>query len=164
MSDIGFEAFVAARSRALMRTAFGLTGDHQKAEDLLQTALLKVYGRWSRIEDPEAYVRQVLVRTYCSWWQRRWRDEISTAVLPERPDPGSAAEPDVNGVLREALSQLPPRQHAVVILRYLDDCTDLQIAQLLDISTGTVKSQASRALATMRGTSLLATYVTEDNS
>ena len=150
LSDIEFADFVAARSRALLRTAFALTGDHQRAEDLLQTALLKSYRRWGGLRDPEAYLRQVMVRTYASWWQRKWRGEIPYAELPDVADPALAADLVLRSSLIGALATLPPRQRAVLVLRYFEELSDREIADLLNVSTGTVKSQASRALSKLR--------------
>lgn len=82
-----FETFVTARGPALLRTAFLLTGDHGRAEDLVQTALGKTWPKWRSIQDgaPEAYVRKVMVTTYIAWWRRRWNGEYPTEVLPEPP-------------------------------------------------------------------------------
>ncbi|MDX6201276.1 MAG: hypothetical protein QOF82_1716 [Frankiales bacterium] len=159
MPDSEFAHFVAARSRALLRTAFALTGDHQRAEDLLQTALLKSYGRWSSLREPERYLRQVMVRTYASWWQRRWRGELPYADLPDVA--GLSSDPLLRGSLMAALRTLPPRQRAVLVLRFFEDLPDLEIAALLGISTGTVKSQASRGLAKLRASAELADVVEE---
>ena len=150
LSDIEFADFVAARSRALLRTAYALTGDYQRAEDLLQTALLKSFRRWSGLRDPEAYLRQVMVRTYSSWWQRRWRGEIPVAALPDIADPAVGSDLALRSSLVRALATLPPRQRAVLVLRYFEELSDREIADLLNVSTGTVKSQASRALAKLR--------------
>lgn len=144
-----FEAFVAARSRPLLRTAYLLTRDAHLAEDLLQTALAKAWGSWGRVEsNPEAYVRRILVNTYSSWWRRRWNGEAPTAELPERPaddqDRGSSTD------LRAALAQLPKRQRAVIVLRFFEDLTEAQTAETLGCSVGTVKSQTSKALAKLR--------------
>lgn len=148
---LSFEAFVAARSSALLQTAFALTGDRQRAEDLLQVALMKSYSRWSRIHEPEAYLREAMVRTYATWWRRRWRQELPTAELPSVTVPGDeAAEVDQRLSLIAALNGLPPRQRAVLALRYFDDLPDAQIAQLLGISPGTVRSQAARGLSKLR--------------
>jgi RNA polymerase sigma-70 factor (sigma-E family) len=145
-----FEEFVAARSAALLRTAYLLTRDHGLAEDLLQTALTKAYLAWGRIDgDPEPYVRRILVNTYASWWRRKWRGEHPTDELPETAhDPrGGAGE---SGDLWDALGRLPRRQRAVVVLRFFEDLSETQVADLLGISVGTVKSQASKALAKLR--------------
>ncbi len=144
-----FDAFVAARSTALLRTAYLLTRDQLLAEDLLQTALAKAWLAWSRIEgEPEAYVRRIVVNTYASWWRRKWRGELPTDELPES---GTAAA-DVEGAndLWDALGRLPRRQRAVVVLRYFEDLTEAQTAALLGCSVGTVKSQTSKAFAKLR--------------
>lgn len=115
-----FEAFVAARSRRLLRTAYLLTHDHALAEDLVQTALAKSWFAWSRIEgDPEPYVRKVLVNTYSSWWRRRWTGEHPTEQLPEI----GVDEPADRIDLWAALERLPRRQRAVIVLRYFEDLT-----------------------------------------
>lgn len=142
-----FEAFVAARSRRLLRTAYLLTHDHGLAEDLVQTALAKSWFAWSRIEgDPEPYVRKVLVNTYSSWWRRRWTGEHPTEVLPET----GAGEPADRTDLWAALERLPRRQRAVIVLRYFEDLTEAETARLLDCTVGTVKSQTSKAFAKLR--------------
>jgi RNA polymerase sigma-70 factor (sigma-E family) len=147
-----FEEFVAGRGQALQRFGYALTGDWALAEDLLQTALAKAYPRWSRVlrDDPEAYVRKIMLNTWSSWWRRRWRGELPTLQLPEVAAPDSYADVDSRQALRAALAQLPPRQRAVVVLRYHQDLSEAQVAGLLGISAGTVKSQAARALATLR--------------
>jgi RNA polymerase sigma-70 factor (sigma-E family) len=143
-----FDAFVVARSQALLRTAYLLTQDEGLAEDLLQTALTKSWFAWRRIEGPpEAYVRRVLVTTSASWWRRRWTGERPTETLPERTMP---VEDGGDQDLWDALGHLPPRQRAVIVLRYLEDRTEVETAELLDCSVGTVKSQASKALAKLR--------------
>jgi len=147
-----FEDFVAARSAALLRTAYLLTRDHGLAEDLLQTALTKAYLAWRRIEgDPEPYVRRIVVNTYASWWRRRWNGEQPTEVLPELADHhGEVEQAGETGDLWDALGRLPRRQRAVVVLRYFEDLTEPQVAGLLGISVGTVKSQTSKAFAKLR--------------
>jgi RNA polymerase sigma-70 factor (sigma-E family) len=145
-----FGAFVAARGDALWRSAWLLTGDHQLAEDLVQTALAKSWRAWSRVgaDSFEAYVRRVLFTTYVSWWRRKWRGERPTDVLPE----AAIAPPDTDARndLVAALAGLPRGQKAVVVLRYFEDLTEQQTADLLGINVGTVKSQCSRALASLR--------------
>lgn len=153
-SDAEFRAFVAARSRALLRTAYLLTGDHQLAEDLLQTALTKTYLSWERIRDHgsvESYVRTTLVTTQISWWRRRWWSERSVGEVWERPADDAFDRFDEWDRIWRSLRRLPPRQRAVVVLRYYEDLSEAEIARVLGCSTGTVKSQASRALATLRG-------------
>jgi RNA polymerase sigma-70 factor (sigma-E family) len=147
--EADFDAFVVARSQALLRTAYLLTQDEGLAEDLLQTALTKSWFAWRRIDGPpEAYVRRVLVTTSASWWRRRWTGERPTETLPEH----AAAEDGGRGDqdLWDAIGHLPPRQRAVIVLRYLEDRTEVETAELLECSVGTVKSQASKALAKLR--------------
>ena len=145
----GFTEFVLARQAALLRTAYLLTGHAQDAEDLVQTTLVKIVPQWRRIaDDPEAYVRRVLVNENVSRWRRRrWR-EHATDVLPE----GLSHDPDRAELLavREALRTLAPRQRAVLVLRYYEELTEAETADVLGVSVGTVKSQTSRALATLR--------------
>lgn len=151
----GFDSFVAARGPALLRTAFLLTGDRQLAEDLVQTALGKSWLRWESIDQHEAYVRRVMLTTFIAWWRRRWNAEYPTAEPPERP----VVEQDVDRRrdLLAALASLPRGQRAVIVLRYFEDHTERQTAQLLGCTVGTVKSQAARALSTLRDCPALAT-------
>ena len=151
MDDEGFRAFVAARQRALLRSAWLLTGDWQSAEDLVQTALVRAWPHWRRLRDAEhaeAYVRRVMLNTFSSWWRRRWRGETPTADLPDRA--AEADDADVRAVLLDAVRLLPKRQRAVVVLRFFDDLTEARAAEVLGCSVGTVKSQAAKALATLR--------------
>lgn len=154
-----FDDFVAARSTALWRSAFLLTGDRHKAEDLLQAALVKTWRRWDRIErheTAEAYVRRALVTTYTDWWRRRWKGEVPTDELPDSA--GATDETDRSDVRRDvltALAGLPRGQRAVLVLRYFDDLTEQQTADALGISVGTVKSQGSRAIAALRSSPAL---------
>jgi RNA polymerase sigma-70 factor (sigma-E family) len=148
-----FREFVAARSPALLRTAYLLVGDWGTAEDLLQTALTKTYLAWKRlgrIEAVEPYTRRVLVNTATSWWRRRWHGERPTEVLPERAAPDQIEEQLERDALWKHLRALPARQRAVLVLRYYEDLTEAQTAAMLNISTGTVKSQTFRALNTLR--------------
>jgi RNA polymerase sigma-70 factor (sigma-E family) len=147
-----FREFVAGHQQALMRTAYLLTGDAHQAEDLLQSVLLKVLRRWSRlsrVERPEAYVRKALLNQHISWRRRPGRIELPTADPPDRPY--SSEDPTiVRLVMRRALMRLPPRQRAVIVLRYYEDQTERETAELLNCSIGTVKSQAHYALARLR--------------
>jgi len=152
---VGFGQFVAARSPALLRSAWLLTGDEALAEDLVQTALARVWPRWERIyrsdSSAEAYVRRVMVTTYANWWRRQWRAEQPVAEVPERAARVDGyAEVNDREEVRQALGVLPPRQRAVIVLRYYEDLTERQTAGLLDCSIGTVKSQASKALRRLR--------------
>ena len=147
----GFEAYVAARGDALHRTAYLLTHDHGLAEDLVQTALAKTWGSWGRIQgDPDPYVRKVMVNTFATWWRRRWNGEHPTEQLPERASPDHGDDVATRSGLVDALAQLPRRMRAVVVLRYFEDLTEAQTADVLGISVGTVKSQTSKALAQLR--------------
>ncbi|MEV1142565.1 SigE family RNA polymerase sigma factor [Micromonospora sp. NPDC049799] len=148
-----FREFVAARSGALLRTAYLLAGDWATAEDLLQTALTKTYLAWRRlggIEAVEPYARRVMINTSTSWWRRRWHGERPTEVLPERAAADEIERQLDRDLLWRHLSALPARQRAVLVLRFYEDMSEAQTAALLDISPGTVKSQTSRALTTLR--------------
>lgn len=148
-----FREFVAARSSALLRTAYLLAGDWATAEDLLQTALTKTYLAWKRlggISAVEPYTRRVLVNTATSWWRRRWHGERPTEVLPERPGPDRHEQALERDLLWRHVRELAPRQRAVLVLRFYEDLSEAQTADLLDISPGTVKSQTARALTTLR--------------
>jgi len=144
-----FEAFVAARYDALLRTAYLLTGDHHDAEDLLQQTLVKAVGAWGRITgNPEPYVRTILVRQNVSRWRRRrWR-EVHTAEPPEVGRLDESADERI--ALHRALGSLAPRQRAVIVLRYYEDLTEAQTAEALGIAVGTVKSQTRDALRRLR--------------
>ena len=147
--DEAFSAFAAARYRSLVRTAYLLVGDRGHAEDLVQNALLTTYGAWNRLDDPanaEAYTRTSLVRAALRWRSRKWHGEVPTDELPEVP----AVPADDLDSVRRALAALPAQQRAVIVLRYLDDLSEAQTAEVLGISVGTVKSRASRGLAALR--------------
>jgi RNA polymerase sigma-70 factor (sigma-E family) len=162
----GFSDFVAARGRALLRTAWLLTGDWPLAEDLLQTALAKTYLAWGRIradEHAEAYVRRVLVTTYSTWWRRRWRGEVPTESMPDLAlSRDGFSDVDTRDSVRRALAELPRRQRAVVVLRYYEDLTEVQTAEVLGCSVGTVKAHASRALARLRQSPALVNLVNQE--
>jgi RNA polymerase sigma-70 factor (sigma-E family) len=151
--DAAFHAYVSARSPALLRTAYLLTGDHHLGEDLLQTVLAKTYVAWPRIRDKgalDAYVRQGLVTTYTSWWRRRWRGERPTGELPEQPHRPTEPDPGDRADMWALLAELPPRQRAVMVLRYYEDLSEAEIARVMGCSAGTVKSQASKAMGSLR--------------
>ncbi len=154
-----FDAFVATRSRALWRSAWLLTGDAQKAEDLLQTALVKVWRRWSKVAKDgsvEAYARRALVTTYTDWWRRKWTGEVPTESVPEQREALDAIElADTRHDVMAALAGLSRGQRAVVVLRYFEDLSEAQTADVLGCSIGTVKSQHSRAIAALRSSQLL---------
>lgn len=151
----GFREFVIARSPALLRTAWMLTGDAATAEDLLQTALARTWPHWTRINDghPEAYVRRVMVRAHASWRSRFWTGEVPTEQLPDRA--GRAAADAFTAVddrhsLTGALRGLPVRQRQAVVLRYFDDLSVEDVAEAMNCSPGTVKSQSAKGLAKLR--------------
>src|SRR4051794_4712555 len=149
-----FRDFVAGRWPALLRTAFLLTGDEHRAEDLLQTSLAKLWLAWGRVgaEHPEAYVRRILTTTSTSWWRRRWQGERPMShAMPERAAAGDFTDRVAdNDALITALRALTARQRAVVVLRYAEDLPEAEVAQALGISVGTVKTLASRGLARLR--------------
>jgi RNA polymerase sigma-70 factor (sigma-E family) len=151
-----FDEFVAARSSRLLRTAYLLTRDHALAEDLLQTALTKTYVAWDRIEDHRAldgYVRRALVNTRTSQWRKRKVDEYTCDEVPE-PEAVPLEDPAESQALRDAMwraiTKLPARQRAMVVLRYYEDLSEAQTAEVLGVSVGTVKSAVSRALGKLR--------------
>ena len=151
--DADFSAYMSARQAALYRTAYLLAGDHASAEDLLQNAFAKPYLSWDRIRDREAldgYVRRIMVNENNSLWRRAWkRREHSSDELPETGT-HDAYDDGLSGALWSYVQTLPPKQRSVVVLRYYEQLSEAEIANLLGISTGTVKSQASRALASLR--------------
>jgi RNA polymerase sigma-70 factor (sigma-E family) len=149
-----FAAFVRSQARQLQRAAWLLTGDWGTAQDLVQAALTKTWQRWAAIRLPDArgaYARRVLMSTFLSWRRRRRPGEMSFGAVPDRAtghDQESEAAETV--AVLAALKQLPPRQRAVVVLRYYDDLTEQAAAQALGCSVGTVKSQHARAMRTLR--------------
>jgi len=148
-----FREFVAARSAALMRTAYLMTGNRHDAEDLLQTSLAKTLVAWRRVRDaeqPEVYVRRLMLNTRTSLWRRRKPDAVPYAAVPDRPGDDAFAGIDLHDALWTALSSLGRRQRAVLVLRYYEQLSEAEIADALGVSVGTVKSQASRALANLR--------------
>jgi RNA polymerase sigma-70 factor (sigma-E family) len=145
-----FDGFVRARHPALLRYGHVLTGDPHSAADLVQDALERTGLRWSKVlrqDDPEGYVRRVMVNRHISGW-RRLRREHLVAEAPESR--AAAAPPHVDDAMWHALSKLAPRQRAVLVLRYYEDLSEAEIAQVLGCATGTVKSQAAKGIATLR--------------
>jgi RNA polymerase sigma-70 factor (sigma-E family) len=148
-----FREFVAARGSALLRTAVLLTGDRGRAEDALQSALVRLCLAWPRIirrDAVEAYARKVLLREVMSWRRRRRVAETLVADVPDVPRSDEAAAVDSRDELLQALRALAPRQRAVIVLRYFDDASEAEIADALGITTGSVKTHASRGLAALR--------------
>jgi RNA polymerase sigma-70 factor (ECF subfamily) len=148
-----FRELVTARGAALVRTAYLLLGDRAKAEDLVQTALIKTYLAWPRIRDPsaiEGYVRRTMATTAVSWWRgRRYREE-PVARLPDRMVPDGVDDRLERDALWQRLRALSARQRTVLVLRYYEDLTESEIAAMLGVSRGAVKGYASRALAVLR--------------
>ncbi len=147
----GFEEFVAARWTALVKTAYLLTGSRQDAEDLVQTALLRIVPHWPRISHhPEPYTRRVLARESVNRWRKQTWRETPTHTLPEQvAQPTQGAYGD-QILLRAALQQLTAQQRAVIVLRYFDDLSIADTADMLGLSHGTVKSHTHDALNRLR--------------
>lgn len=151
--EAAFREFVRARGPALYRMAFVLTGNRADAEDLVQAALAKTYLAWHKIKDRAAldtYVRRAIANTHISWWRHRKLDEYPTDELPDRAVADHAGDSDLAEVVRRALDRLPQRMRAAVMLRYFEDMTEPEIAAVLGVSLGTVKSTVSRAVARLR--------------
>jgi RNA polymerase sigma-70 factor (sigma-E family) len=151
--DETFRAFVAHRSAALLRTAHLLVDRPDRAEDLVQTALVKTYLAWPRIRDPaavEGYARRVMATTAISWWRGRRYREQPHSQPPESSGPDGVDAWANRDEMWERLRRLPARQRAVLVLRYYEDLSEAEIAQTLAISRGAVKSHAARALAALR--------------
>ena len=148
-SEEEFTEFVGATLPRLLRFGHVLTGDPAAAEDLVQTALGRMWRAWRlrQIEDPQAFVRKVMVNSYASWYRSKWRRETVTANPAEGKtiDDEAGRIADRDAVVR-ALLTLPPRQRAVIVLRYYEELSELEIAAIMGTSPGTVKSQAARAL------------------
>ena len=155
-----FRDFVASSSKSLLHTAYLLTGDWEQGRDLLQTALANTARRWAKMHDreqPEAYVRRVLYHAHVDRFRRlSWGRETVTAEPPERAPFGAGLDHADAVVQRHdlvaALRRLPKRQRAIVVLRYFEDRPDAEIADLLGISAGTVRSQTHKALTALRVT------------
>jgi RNA polymerase sigma-70 factor (sigma-E family) len=152
-----YEEFVAARLPAVLRYATALTGSPPLAEDLVQEVLVRAQAKWRRVsaaERPEAYVRRMVLNEYLGWRRRRSSRDVATApelmngLVPAVADPAEAHGEQER--MRRALATLPNRQRAVLVLRFYEGLTDAEIAADLGCSTGTVRSHASRALASLR--------------
>lgn len=150
-AEAEFRDFVAERSAALMRTAYVLTQDQDRAEDLLQEVLAEIARRWTRIRDPEPYARRALYRRQVSRWRHPGRPrEVVAAALPDRPVSDGSARVDDHVLVARVLRRLTPRQRAVLVLRYLEDLPEAEVATVLGCSVGTVRSQVGRALTRAR--------------
>ncbi len=152
--DEEFAEWMAARQQRLLRTAYLLTGDVHAAEDLVQTALAKVYLAWDRVsaaQSVDAYARKILVNEHTSMWRRLWRHRETVSDTSSYDVPVAATEYDgVTATLWEAVTGLPDRQRAVVVLRYYEQLSEKEAAEALGVTVGTIKSQSSRALDTLR--------------
>jgi RNA polymerase sigma-70 factor (sigma-E family) len=148
-SEEEFNEFVVGALPRLLRFGHMLTGNPASAEDLVQTALARSWHAWRlrRIDDPHAFVRKIMVNSHTSWYHRLGARESAFADPPEEStNVDESGRVDDRDALRRALLTLPPRQRAVIVLRYYEDLSELEIAALMGTSPGTVKSQASRAL------------------
>ena len=149
----GFSEFVRARERGLLRTAYLLTADAQLAEDLLQSALAKTARHWPKVRsgNPEGYVRRAMYTESVSWWRHRnGVREVPIDDLGARRSVAAAEDLDLRFACLSALRRLSPRQRAVLVLRFYEDLSQTQIAEILGCSVGTVKSQTHDALARLR--------------
>ncbi|WP_243712829.1 SigE family RNA polymerase sigma factor [Actinomadura sp. 6K520] len=151
--DVTYEDFVTTRAQALLRYGYVLTGNADDAADLVQDGLVRLRGAWDRVvnkNDPEGYVRTIMARRHISLWRRRRREQLVGSVPEERYDDRGIERAEHDPRLWTALAALPPRQRAVLVLRYYEDLADEDIARVLGISRGTVRSQAARALGKLR--------------
>ncbi|MFG2085904.1 MULTISPECIES: SigE family RNA polymerase sigma factor [unclassified Spirillospora] len=151
--DVTYEEFVTTRAQALLRYGYVLTGNADDAADLVQDGLVRLRGTWERVvnkDDPEGYVRTIMARQHISLWRRRRREHLVGSVPEARYDDRGIERAEHDPRLWEALTSLPPRQRAVLVLRYYEDLSDEEIAGMLGISRGTVRSQAARALGKLR--------------
>jgi RNA polymerase sigma-70 factor (sigma-E family) len=155
-ADDDFDAFVRARTAALLRSAYLLTGDQHLAEDLVQSALAKTHQAWSRLRDTgnvEAYARRTMYHLQVSWWRRRRVAEVMPGDLPDGRGPRNIEDSGVISLrltLQAALLRLSARQRAVLVLRFFEDRSETEAAEILGVTLGTVKSQTARALARLR--------------
>ncbi|WP_030486944.1 SigE family RNA polymerase sigma factor [Micromonospora chokoriensis] len=152
--DEQFRLFVQRQWGPLLRTAYLLTGDRGTAEDLVQSALEKTHRRWGRVlrrDAPEVYVRRAMVNTAISWRRRRRPLEVPLLTSDSAPTGDAYAQVEERQWLLTALRRLPPRTQAVLVLRYFEDLSEVDTAKVLGCSVGSVKSQASRGLARLRG-------------
>jgi RNA polymerase sigma-70 factor (sigma-E family) len=146
--DSEFSAFAEAAVIRLRQTAFLLCRDWHLAQDLAQITLAKVYLRWRRIDDPHAYAKKILLRSFLDHKRRRSSDELTVRELPDTPAAGD--QPDLRLTLFEALGHLPPRDRSIVVLRYWEDLSVKAVADLLDLTESHVKIQSMRSLAKLR--------------
>jgi RNA polymerase sigma-70 factor (sigma-E family) len=151
-SDAEYLAYVHGRARALRRVAYLLCGDGHQADDLVQETITKLYARWprlGRVDNLDAYVHTMLVRTFLDERRRGWWKVKLSGAVPEPAEPAGVPSED-RAVLRAALSRVPARQQAVLVLRFLCDQPVADVARILGCSEGTVKSQTSHGLTALR--------------
>jgi len=152
--EADFTAYVRERRASLYATAYHLTGDRFEAEDLLQSALFSTYRAWGRITDKAAvggYMRRTMTNLHISAWRRRKVNEYPTEEMPETVgDTDAMGGTELRAVLWQALARLPENQRTMLVLRYYEGRTDPEIADILNISVGTVKSSIWRALRRLR--------------
>jgi RNA polymerase sigma-70 factor, sigma-E family len=153
-SDREYDEFVRSRTPALLRLAYLLTGDQHLAEDLVQTALARTHQAWNRLRavgNAEAYTRRTMYHLQVSWWRRPRVAESRLAEVPERIDPTDPSDRvAMRATLRQALLRLTASQRAVLVLRFYEDRSEAETAEILGVSVGTVKSQTARALERIR--------------
>ncbi|GAA3868908.1 SigE family RNA polymerase sigma factor [Streptomyces lacrimifluminis] len=168
LSEAEFTAYVQERRASLYATAYHLTGDRFEAEDLLQSALFSTYRAWERISDKAAvggYLRRTMTNLHISAWRRRKLNEYPTEELPETAgDTDAMRGTELRAVLWQALARLPELQRTMLVLRYYEGRTDPEIAEILDISVGTVKSSIWRSLRRMREDEVLSFGRDEEES
>jgi RNA polymerase sigma-70 factor (sigma-E family) len=165
LDDDEFTRFVRAENAALMRTAWLLTGDRGLAEDLVQTALARAYGKWSKVQqadDRSAYVHRLMINSHLNWRRRLTNTERVVESVPDRGTGDHQAEHAAREEMRTALAQLSPRVRTAVVLRYFEDRSEAQTAQLMRCSVSTVNSHVGRGLSVLR--TLLAQPAADDLS
>ncbi|GGT16447.1 RNA polymerase sigma factor [Streptomyces kurssanovii] len=152
-AEVEFRAFVVSRWPRMLRTAHLLTGHHHDAEDLVQAALAKAYVKWERVQgadDPDSYVWRIMINANVDRLRRTRLREWLTIRFPETAAPDRSDAVAQRGAVMDALGQLPPKQRAVVVLRYLEDRSESEVARLLGTGIGTVRSHTARALKKLR--------------
>jgi RNA polymerase sigma-70 factor (sigma-E family) len=168
LTEAEFTAYVQERRASLYATAYHLTGDRFEAEDLLQSALFSTYRAWDRISDKAAvggYLRRTMTNLHISAWRRRKLNEYPTEELPETPsDTDAMRGTELRAVLWQALARLPELQRTMLVLRYYEGRTDPEIADILNISVGTVKSSIWRSLRRLREDEVLSFGRDEENA
>ncbi|MGY0230348.1 SigE family RNA polymerase sigma factor [Longispora urticae] len=148
-----FDSFVRTRTPALLRSAYLLTGDQHLAEDLVQSALARTHRSWKRLHEvgnAEAYTRKVMYHLQVSWWRKRRVAESMPGDLPDRGGADTTTAATLKITLQQALLKLTDKQRAVLVLRFFEDHTEAETAELLGVALGTVKSQTAKALARLR--------------